>query len=58
MNDSIDRFRQPLEVELLVDEHARRDADPILDHAPARRSKVDSDRLLAILNELEKEDAQ
>ena len=58
MNDSIDRFRQPLEVELLLPEHARRDADPILDHAPARRSKVDADRLLAILNELEKEDAQ
>ena len=58
MNDSIDRFRQPLEVELLVDEHARRDADPILDHPPARRSKVDADRLLRILDELEKENAQ
>jgi len=44
--------REPLEVELLVDEHARRDADPILDHAPAVRSKVDADRLLQILDEL------
>jgi len=49
---------QPLEVELLVDEDARRDADPILDHPPARRSKVSADRLLSILDELAKEDSQ
>ena len=48
----------PLPLELLVSNDARRDADPILDHAPAVRSKLDSDRLLAILDELEREDAQ
>lgn len=58
MSDSINRFSQPLEVELLVSENARRDADPILDHAPAVRSKVDADRLLHILDELAREDAQ
>ena len=58
MSDSINRSNEPLEVELLVKEDARRDADPILDHAPARRSKVDADRLLRILDELAKEAAQ
>ena len=33
-------------------------ADPILDHAPSVRSKVDADRLLSILDELAKEDSQ
>jgi hypothetical protein len=32
-----------------------RDADPILDAPPAMRSKVDADRLLALLDELERE---
>ena len=58
MSDSINRLNEPLEVELLVSEDARREADPILDHAPAVRSKVDADRLLQILDELAREDAQ
>ncbi len=58
MSDSNTCFKQPLELELLVSEDVRRDADPIHDHPPARRSKVSADRLLAILDELAGEDAQ
>lgn len=58
MNIEHDRRREPLAIEGLVDEYDRRDADPILDHAPAIRSKVDADRLLRILDELAREDAQ
>ena len=58
MSDLNTCFKQPLEIELLVDEDARRDADPIHDHPPARRSKVSADRLLAILDELAEEGAQ
>ena len=58
MSVSNERFIQPLAIELLVSEDARRDADPILDHVPARRSKVSADRLLAILDELAEEGAQ
>jgi hypothetical protein len=50
--------REPLLIETLVSEDDRRDADPILDHVPALRSKVDADRLLRTLDELEKEAAQ
>lgn len=46
---------EPLPVELLVSEDARRDADPIIDHPPAVRSHVEADR---ILDELDREDAQ
>ena len=56
--DKISDDREPLAIEGLVDEYALRDADPILDHAPAVRSKVDADRLLRILDELAREDAQ
>ena len=52
------RKRDLLPLETLLPEHARRDADPILDSPPAMSSMDDSDRLLAILDELEKEDAQ
>jgi hypothetical protein len=41
---------------LLTEDELRDDDD--LDHAPARRSQVDADRLLRILDELEKEAAQ
>jgi len=56
--DKISDDREPLAIEGLVDEYDLRDADPILDHAPAVRSKRDADRLLAILDELAGEDAQ
>jgi hypothetical protein len=58
MNDPQDRHRDPLAIEGLVEAYDLREADPILDHAPAVRSKVDADRLLRILDELEKEGAQ
>ena len=58
MNDPQDRHREPLAIEGLVDKYDPREADPILDHAPAVRSKVDADRLLRILDELAREDAQ
>jgi hypothetical protein len=43
---------------LLTEDDLRDDDDPILDSLPARRSQVDADRLLRILDELEKEAAQ
>lgn len=58
MSNLINRLNELPEVELLVSEDALRDADPILDHAPAIRSKVDADRLLRLLDELAREDAQ
>ena len=48
------RNHDPLAIEGLVDEYDLRDDDPILDNLPARRSQVDADRLLAILDELER----
>jgi hypothetical protein len=53
-----DRTPQPLAIEGLVSDYDLREADPIFDHAPARRSKSDADRLLRILDELAGEDAQ
>ena len=50
--------RDPLAIEGLVEDYDLREADPILNHAPAVRSKVDADRLLRILNEIAREDAQ
>ena len=50
--------REPLAIEGLVEHYDLREADPILDHAPALRSKVDADRLLHILDELAREDGQ
>lgn len=50
--------RDPLAIEGLVNNYDLREADPIFDHAPAVRSKVNADRLLHILDELAREDAQ
>ena len=56
--DKISDDREQLAIEGTVDEYDRREADPILDHAPAVRSKVDADRLLRLLDDLASEDAQ
>lgn len=52
------RNPDPLALYGLLTEDDLLDDDPILDSLPARRSQVDADRLLRILDELEKEAAQ
>ena len=44
--------RDPLAIEGLVDEYDRCEADPFLDHLPARKSNRELDRRMQILDEI------
>lgn len=56
--DCRETSRHPLAIEQLLSDDERRDSDPILDSLPAVRSKTDADRLLAILDEIERGNSQ